>query len=108
MWELLCRLGEDEAAADEVAAALDEARAAYVELYEDAEAIARSSIVAGRRTRSTGKGGVKARGIRVAARVFPEALPAQGPRALAQAPRPGARAQRRGCSLRSARKPRRA
>jgi hypothetical protein len=72
VWELLCRLGEDGAAGDEVAAALDEARAAYVELYEDAEAIARSSIVAGRRTRSAGKGGVRARGIRFAAHVFPK------------------------------------
>jgi hypothetical protein len=71
VWELLCRLVDDPTAG-EVTGALDAARAAYVELYEDAEAIARSSIVAGRRTRSQEPSGVKARGIRFAARVFPK------------------------------------
>jgi hypothetical protein len=46
VWELVGRLADgDDAAVDR----LDAVRAAYIELYEEAEAIAQSSIVAGRR-----------------------------------------------------------
>jgi hypothetical protein len=50
VWELMCRVadeGQDEAGA--LTDSLEAARAAYIELYEEAEAIAQSSIVAARR-----------------------------------------------------------
>jgi hypothetical protein len=72
VWELLYRLADEQTTPDEVTQGLDAARAAYVELYEDAEAIARSSIVAGRKTRSARKGGFKVSVIRFLARVFPK------------------------------------
>jgi hypothetical protein len=44
VWELVCRLpNEREADADTLLAALDTARASYIQLYEEAEAIAQSS-----------------------------------------------------------------
>jgi hypothetical protein len=50
VWDLMSGLAEDGAAADPAAVErFEEARAAYLELYEDAEAIAQSSIVAARR-----------------------------------------------------------
>jgi hypothetical protein len=51
VWSLISQLAEDEDAdADAIIGRLEAARAAYVALYEDAEAIAQSSIVAGPRT----------------------------------------------------------
>ncbi|HEY7004384.1 MAG TPA: sulfotransferase [Gaiellaceae bacterium] len=53
VWELISRLAEEDGRDEE--AVLDElevARAAYVSLYEDAEAIAQSSIVAAQRVRA--------------------------------------------------------
>jgi hypothetical protein len=49
VWELMSGLAEDGAAADPATERFEAARAAYLELYEDAEAIAQSSIVAARR-----------------------------------------------------------
>jgi hypothetical protein len=71
VWDLLCRLADEQASPPEVLESLDAARAAYVELYEDAEAIARSSIVSGRRTRSTSQITFKGRALRLLARAFP-------------------------------------
>ncbi len=51
VWELLCRLADGEEGG--LLERLDAARAAYVELYEGAEAIARSSILAERRSPRT-------------------------------------------------------
>jgi hypothetical protein len=70
VWELMSRLVDDD---DEAAAsldALDEARAAYIALYEDAEAIAQSSIAAAQR-RATGPAGGLSRNlvVRLARRV---------------------------------------
>lgn len=45
-WELLSALAEKDAASPEEVAALDAAREAYIDLYQDAEAIAQSSISA--------------------------------------------------------------
>lgn len=51
VWELACRLAEPDASGRaDLTERLEAARSAYVELYEDAEAIARSSIVAARRS----------------------------------------------------------
>jgi hypothetical protein len=45
VWELVCRLADEhEAEAEPLLAALDAARASYVQLYEEAEAIAQSSV----------------------------------------------------------------
>jgi hypothetical protein len=49
VWELLSGLAEDDPARELPVEQLEAARAAYIELYEDAEAIAQSSIVAARR-----------------------------------------------------------
>jgi hypothetical protein len=49
VWELMSGLTEDGAEAQSGVERLEAARAAYIELYEDAEAIAQSSIVAARR-----------------------------------------------------------
>jgi hypothetical protein len=49
VWELMSRLADEDAEAGSLTDSLEAARAAYVELYEDAEAIAQSSIVAARR-----------------------------------------------------------
>ena len=46
VWGLLNSLAEDGGDTDKTAAQLDEARAAYLELYQNAEAIAQSSIAA--------------------------------------------------------------
>jgi hypothetical protein len=46
VWTLLAGLAGDEALAESTTERLEAARAAYIELYEDAEAIAQSSIVA--------------------------------------------------------------
>jgi hypothetical protein len=69
VWELLSRLA-DEAAQEDVLEGLDRERAAYVELYEEAEAIAQSSIWA------SAKDGVVpgqrvARAARLASRIVP-------------------------------------
>jgi hypothetical protein len=50
VWELVGRLADGDGGAEE---RLDAVRAAYIELYEEAEAIAQSSIVAGRRPRAS-------------------------------------------------------
>jgi hypothetical protein len=49
VWELLSGLADGDPAKDLPIEQLEAARAAYIELYEDAEAIAQSSIVAARR-----------------------------------------------------------
>jgi hypothetical protein len=49
VWALMSGLAEDGAQAQSAVDRLEAARAAYIELYEDAEAIAKSSIVAARR-----------------------------------------------------------
>lgn len=49
VWELVSRLVEDGSGGEELTERLDSARAAYIRLYEDAEAIAQSSITAARR-----------------------------------------------------------
>jgi hypothetical protein len=58
VWELSGRLAEDGADGDDLVQSLEAARKAYIELYEDAEAIAQSSIAAagrGRRQSSMGR-----------------------------------------------------
>jgi hypothetical protein len=50
VWDLMSRLADEDQEADTLTDSLEAARAAYIDLYEDAEAIAQSSIVAaGRR-----------------------------------------------------------
>jgi hypothetical protein len=49
VWELISRLGAADADAGAIGERLDAARAAYIKLYADAEAIAQSSIHASRR-----------------------------------------------------------
>jgi hypothetical protein len=52
LWELLCRLADKDVGGedgDDVISELEVARAAYTELYQDAEAIAQASIVAATR-----------------------------------------------------------
>lgn len=49
VWELLCRLAEPDAHGDDIFSRLDEARRAYADLYEEAEAIAQSSVLAAER-----------------------------------------------------------
>ena len=49
VWELMSELAEEGAELEPAVERLEAARTAYVELYEDAEAIAQSSIVAARR-----------------------------------------------------------
>ena len=72
VWELMCRLADNEEAPQDVIQGLDSARAAYIGLYEDAEAIAQSSIAATRQARSAQKGSFQARAIRLSARAFPK------------------------------------
>jgi hypothetical protein len=57
VWDLVTRLAEDGSDPGSVIEELEAARAAYLSLYEDSEAIAQSSIVAGpgTRTNRTGK-----------------------------------------------------
>jgi hypothetical protein len=72
VWELMCRLAtEDEADSQAVIESLEAARVAYTELYEDAEAIAQSSITAPRRRIST-TGRMSIRALRFAAGVVPD------------------------------------
>jgi hypothetical protein len=52
VWDLVSQLAEDGADRESVIEELEAARAAYVSLYEDSEAIAQSSIAAGPRTRA--------------------------------------------------------
>ena len=52
VWDLVSQLAEDGADREAVIEELEAARAAYVSLYEDSEAIAQSSIAAGPRTRA--------------------------------------------------------
>lgn len=69
-WELLCRLAADEQAASRsVTDRLDAARTAYANLYQDAEAIAQSSMVARRGRRAARRDAPRA--VRVATRLFP-------------------------------------
>lgn len=49
VWELVSRLADGDARSDSLTERFEAARAAYVELYEDAEAIAQSSIAAAQR-----------------------------------------------------------
>jgi hypothetical protein len=72
VWELMCRLAEEQDAPQDVIDSLEVARAAYVELYEDAEAIAQSSIVAGRHSRPARKSSLVANLVRLLARAFPK------------------------------------
>jgi hypothetical protein len=53
VWELLQPLAEPGGDSDETRARLDEARGAYGELYEEAEAISQSSVIAARPRRKT-------------------------------------------------------
>jgi hypothetical protein len=69
VWELMCRLTEEQH--EDVVDSLEVARAAYVELYEDAEAIAQSSVVAAQHGRAARKGSLLARVLRLLARAFP-------------------------------------
>jgi hypothetical protein len=57
VWDLVTRLAEEDSDAGSAIEELEAARAAYLSLYEDSEAIAQSSIVAGpgTRTNRTGK-----------------------------------------------------
>ncbi len=74
-WELLSHLAEgkpDEPAAFEQ---LDAARADYIALYEDAEAIAQSSIAAAPRSNGRGGGGTALRVARRVPRGFRDKLP---------------------------------
>jgi hypothetical protein len=80
VWELLCRLADGEDGG--VLERLDAARAAYVELYEGAEAIARSSILAARRSPRTRTGERVSPGLR---RVVPRRLRQKVPRSWRRA-----------------------
>jgi hypothetical protein len=72
VWELLSRLAdEDGAASPSVVEKLEAARAAYIELYEEAESIAHSSIWAGRRDSPAPVDRVAVGAARFAARVVP-------------------------------------
>jgi hypothetical protein len=73
VWELMCRLAADDGAASaSLTDSLEAARAAYVELYEEAEAIAQSSVVAARHARHAWKKDRQAtRLVRFGARVVP-------------------------------------
>jgi hypothetical protein len=72
VWELMCRLAADEEADSQaVIERLEAARVAYTELYEDAEAIAQSSITARRRGASRA-GRMSVRALRLATRVVPD------------------------------------
>ena len=58
VWDLISQLAEEDVDdMDTVVQELEAARAAYVSLYEDSEAIAQSSIVAGPRSAAKGKTG---------------------------------------------------
>jgi hypothetical protein len=70
VWVLVSRLASDEPDSEAVIDGLEAARAAYTELYENAEAIAQSSIAA-RRRRSGRKGPISTRAVRFAAGVVP-------------------------------------
>ena len=67
-WELVCRMVEADDPDAELITAFDRARASYVRLYEEAEAIAQSSIWAGQRPSASGKG-------RPASRLIVRAVP---------------------------------
>lgn len=70
VWELASRLADDgEANRESLTDSLEAARAAYVELYEEAEAIAQSSIVAARRGATAPNGRVSPQVARLARRV---------------------------------------
>ena len=69
VWVLVSRLAADEADVKPVIEGLEAARASYTELYEDAEAIAQSSIAAKRR--GPRKGPISARAMRFAADKVP-------------------------------------
>lgn len=70
VWRLVSRLGDDEPPDPGSDAALDAARAAYTQLYAEAEAIAQSSIAAVRRSRSApGAGRLPAPAARLIRRV---------------------------------------
>lgn len=72
VWELLCRLADDDGAASQpVIEKLETARAAYVDLYEEAEAIAHSTIWAGGRNVPAPVDRVAAGAARFASRVVP-------------------------------------
>lgn len=71
VWELMCRLADEEEAPQDVIDSLEVARAAYVELYEDAEAIAQSSVVAAGHGRAARKGSLRMRLLRLLASAFP-------------------------------------
>ena len=72
VWELACRLSGPEADSGDLAASLDVARADYIRLYEDAEAIAQSSIVAGRRSGHARQSRRASSVLRRVDRVFPK------------------------------------
>ena len=69
VWLLMSRLASEETDSQAVIPSLEAARAAYTELYEDAEAIAQSSIAA--RPRGPRKGPLPVRAVRFAANVVP-------------------------------------
>jgi hypothetical protein len=73
VWELMCALAAGDAAVSEAPTdRLEAARAAYVDLYEDAEAIVQSSILAPRRLRAARRRRDVPRLVRLTARVFPK------------------------------------
>jgi hypothetical protein len=65
VWEIASSLAEEDGPSDEVVGRLEAARAAYIRLYEDAEAIAHSSITAAQKAAGASRG----RLMRVAKRV---------------------------------------
>jgi hypothetical protein len=71
VWELMSRLVDDHqvAGSQPLVDALEEARAAYIALYEDAEAIAQSSIAAAHRRPAAPRGRASRSVMRIARRV---------------------------------------
>jgi hypothetical protein len=55
VWTLISRLADDRADDGSLTESLEAARAAYIALYQDAEAIAQSSVVAGHRAPTPGR-----------------------------------------------------
>jgi hypothetical protein len=69
VWELLSQLADEDDG--QLSDKLDAARARYVDLYSEAEAIAQSSVLAARGSRTSARP-VSSRTIRFAARMFPD------------------------------------
>ena len=84
-WEALNKLADPGGDTPEVHQALDELREAYVDLYEEAAAISRSSVVAAeQRLKRTGKGGPDPAPERRAADVIPHSVRAKVPPEMRQ------------------------